>query len=101
MVLVRNIRIEKELNRKTKPWYLGPMVLLHQTTGRSYLLAELDRVVSKLCYAVFQLIPYFSRFSSIIHITELTDTNDENLNKLAEENVEQPDKEDQDSYELD
>ena len=28
LVLVRNTRVEKELNRKTKPRYLGPMVVL-------------------------------------------------------------------------
>ena len=101
LVLVRNTRIEKELNRKTKPRYLDPMVVLCRTTGRSYLLAELDGAVSRLRYAAFQLIPYYSRLSSVIHITELTDTDDENLDKLAGEDVEEPNEEDRDSYELD
>ena len=82
-----------------KPWYLGPMVVLRWTTGRSYLLAELDRAVSRLRYAAFQLIPYYSHLSSVIHITELTDMDDEYLDKLAGEDVEEPDEEDQDSYE--
>ena len=77
------------------------MVVLRWTTGRSYLLAELDGAVSRLRYAAFRLILYYSRLSSIIHITELTDMNDENLDKLAGEDVEEPDKEDQDSYESD
>ena len=101
LVLVRNTRIEKELNRKMKPRYLGPMVVLCRTTSRSYLLAELDGVVSRLRYAAFWLIPYYSRPSSVIHITELTDTDDENLDKLAGEDVEEPNKEDRDSYESD
>ena len=33
LVLVRNSRVEKELNRKTKARYLGPMVEIHQTAG--------------------------------------------------------------------
>ena len=77
------------------------MVVLCQTTGRSYLLAELDRVVSRLRYAAFRLIPYYPCPSSVIHITELTDMDDENLDKLAEEDVEEPNEEDQDSCESD
>ena len=70
------------------------MVVLCQTTGGSYLLAELDRAVSRLRYAAFWHIPYYSRLSSVICITELTDTDDENLDKLAGEDVEEPDEED-------
>ena len=57
-------------------------------------------MVSRLHYATFQLIPYYSRLSSVFHITELTDTDDKNLDKLAGEDVEELDEEDQDSYEL-
>ena len=48
LVLVHNSRIEKELNQKTKPCYLGPMVVLWRTTGGLYLLAELDGAISCL-----------------------------------------------------
>ena len=77
------------------------MVVLCRTTGRSYLLAELDGAVSRLRYATFRLIPYYSRLSSVICITDLTDMDDENLDKLAGEDVEEPDEEDRDSYESD
>ena len=77
------------------------MVVLHRTTGRSYLLAEFDRAVSRLCYTAFRLIPYYSRLSSVIHITGLIDTDDKNLDKLAGEDVEEPEEEDRDSYESD
>ena len=76
-------------------------MVLRWTTGRSYLLVELDGAVSRLCYAAFQLILYYSHLSSVIRITELTDTDDENLDKLAGEDVEEPDEEDRDSYESD
>ena len=69
-------------------------MVLCQTTGRSYLLAELDRAVSRLRYAAIRLIPYYSCLSSVIHITELTDMDDENLDRLAGEDVEEPDEED-------
>ena len=77
------------------------MVVLRQTTSRSYLLAELDRAVSRLRYTAFWLIPYYSCLSSVICITELTDTDDKNLDKLAGEDVEESDEEDRDSYESD
>ena len=48
LVLVHNSRIEKELNQKTEPCYLGPMVVLWRTTGGLYLLAELDSAISHL-----------------------------------------------------
>ena len=84
-----------------KPQYLGPIVVLCWTTSGSYLLAELDRAVSRLYYAAFWLISYYPRFSFVIRITELTDTNNENLDKLAGEDVEEPNEEDRDSYESD
>ena len=46
LVLVRNSQVEKELNRKTKARYLGPMVVVHRTAGGAYILAELDGTIS-------------------------------------------------------
>ena len=77
------------------------MVVLCRTIGGSYLLAELDGAVSRLRYTAFRLIPYYFCLSSVIHITELTDTDDENLDKLAGEDFEEPDEEDRDSYDSD
>ena len=96
LVLVQNTRVEKELNRKTKPRYLGPMVVLRRTTGGSYILAELDGAVSKLRYAAFRLLPYYPRFQTNIPVTELTALDDEDLDKLAGADVEEPDDEDPD-----
>ncbi|KIK78303.1 hypothetical protein PAXRUDRAFT_164351, partial [Paxillus rubicundulus Ve08.2h10] len=53
LVLIQNSRVEKELSQKTKPWYMGPMIVLCWTTGGLYLLAELDGSVSKLQFAAF------------------------------------------------
>src|SRR5258708_4915372 len=61
LVLVRNTRIEESLNRKTKPRYLGPMVVVRKTPGTSYIVAELDGTQSELRVAGFRLIPYFPR----------------------------------------
>lgn len=61
LVLVRNSRIEKELDRKTKARYLGPYEVVRRTAGGSYVLKELDGSYSKRGIAAFRLIPYISR----------------------------------------
>ena len=94
IILIHNSKVEKELNHKTKPQYLGPMVVLHQTTGRSYVLAELDGSVSKLCFVAFHIIPYYPRFHSSIPVTHLSGFDDQTLDELAAEDDEELDDED-------
>ena len=53
LVLVRNSRIEESLNRKTKPRYTGPVVVIRKTPGTSYVIAELDGAQSQLRVAGF------------------------------------------------
>ena len=77
LVLVRNTRIEESLNRKTKPRYLGPMVVVRKTPGTSYIVAELDGTQSELRVAGFRLIPYFPRnHTDIPIISNITDDED-------------------------
>ena len=88
-VLVQNTQVEKELNWKTKPRYLGPMVVLQRTTRGSYLLAELDGSISKLRYAAFRLLLYFPRNEIAIPVTELTRLDNQELDDHeANEDVE-------------
>ena len=61
LVLYRNTRVEKEASRKSKPRYLGPMVVVRRTEGGAYVLAELDGAVSSTRFASFRVIPYFPR----------------------------------------
>ena len=62
LVLVRNSGIEKELNRKSKPRYLGPFKVHHRHEGNlSYILAELNGRIWQKHVAAFRLIPYISR----------------------------------------
>jgi hypothetical protein len=83
LVLIRNSRVEKELNRKTKPRYMGPVVVLHRMTGGSYMLAELDGAVSKLCFAAFCLIPYHSHANLTIPVPDFRDHHDEELDYIT------------------
>jgi transposase InsO family protein len=94
LVLVRNSKTEYELNRKTKPRYLGPMIVLRRTQGGSYLLAELDGSVSKLRYAAFRLLPYHPRSETRVSVTRITGMDDEHLDNLAEETVDEQEDED-------
>src|SRR5882724_8431599 len=48
LVLVCNSCIEKELNCKTKSCFLGPVVIVHQTKGGTYILAKLNGAISTL-----------------------------------------------------
>jgi hypothetical protein len=68
LVLMRNSRIEESLDRKTKPRYIGPLVVVRKTKGTSYILAELDGAQSQLRVAGFRVIPYFPRSKTDIPI---------------------------------
>lgn len=61
LVLVRNSRVEMSLDRKMKPRWIGPMIIARQTTGGSYVLAEMDGSISRLRFAAFRVIPYHAR----------------------------------------
>lgn len=84
LVLVRNTRVEKELNRKTKPRYLGPYVVVRRTAGGSYILAEPDGSVARARYGAFRVIPYFARTNIGISPEALTEMTKAELDKMAE-----------------
>ena len=70
LVLIRNSRFEEALNRKTKPRYVGPMVVVRKTIGMSYVVAELDGTQSQLRVAGYRLIPYFPRTATLEPLDE-------------------------------
>lgn len=61
LVLVRNSADESGLKNKYFPRYFGPFVVVRQTTGGSYILAEMDGTISKLRFAAKRVIPYHLR----------------------------------------
>ena len=86
LVLVRNSRINLELNRKTKARYIGPYVVIRKTTNGNYILAELDGTVSKMHYAAFRVVPYLARerVTVPLHIPEEEIDEEE---QLTDENI--------------
>ena len=63
LVLMRHTQIEKSLNRKMRPRYLGPLVVLSRNRGDAYILCELDGSVFHRPIAAFRLLPYLARKS--------------------------------------
>ncbi|PVF91238.1 hypothetical protein CPB86DRAFT_674501, partial [Serendipita vermifera] len=61
LVLVRNSAVEKELDRKHKPRWLGPYVVVRKTKGGSYVLAQEDGAILRTRFAAFRVIPYHQR----------------------------------------
>jgi hypothetical protein len=78
---MRNTRIEYELDRKMKPQYLGPLIIISRNRGGAYIVAELDGSVFDRPVAAFRLIPYFAR--AVIPIPEdLLDVNQQRIRKM-------------------
>ena len=92
LILVHNSSTESGPRCKTKPRYIGPMVVIRRTRNGTYHLAKLDRVVSKLCYAAFQLVPYFACSRTFIPVIRIIDCND--LAKVVQDLANDGDSED-------
>ena len=81
LVLIQNSRVEKELDQKTKPQYLGPFEVLQHTQGESYILKEMDGTISQCGVAAFQLLPYHTcegipLLINDLHLDDLDDSDD-------------------------
>ncbi|TFK16930.1 hypothetical protein FA15DRAFT_606068 [Coprinopsis marcescibilis] len=72
LVLVRNSKLDSMIGHKTKPRYIGPMVVVRRTTGGSYILAELDGAISRLRFAEYRLAPYRPRDILRVPVTRIT-----------------------------
>ena len=55
--------IEKSLNRKMRPRYIGPLVVVSRNRGGAYIVCELDGSVWDRPVAQFCVLPYKARRS--------------------------------------
>jgi len=85
-VLVKNLAIELSADRKMKPHYLGPMVVIRYLRGGAFILAELDRAVWQNKVAAFSVIPYLARkeISYNKEVKQLLDAPEESIRRLKE-----------------
>jgi hypothetical protein len=81
LVLVRNSQIESNLNRKMKPRYSGPMIVVSRNFGGAYIICELDGTVLHRPIAAFRVIPYFAR-STIYLPEDLVDIDTKRLREM-------------------
>jgi hypothetical protein len=82
LVLVRNTAIEKALNCKMQPRYLGPLVVVSRNKGGAYILCELDRTLLHSPTAAYRVVPYFAR--NYIDIPDLEEHLDVSVAHLRE-----------------
>jgi ribosomal protein L21E len=89
-VIVRNTAIESSLDKKMKPRYNGPMIVVAENKGGSYIVAEMTGAVWQHKVAKFRVLPYFARRKielpeGIMSIIDLSPEGLERLKQLPEE----------------
>jgi len=91
LVLIRNTRIEKSLNRKMRARYLGPLIVISRNHGGAYILCELDGSLLHRPVAAFRVIPYFARKTmQIPPLDDLLDVSTARLRELEASNKMDP-----------
>ncbi|KAG7440500.1 uncharacterized protein BT62DRAFT_836867, partial [Guyanagaster necrorhizus] len=85
LVLMHNSHVEDSLDSKIDPCYLGPLVVIWQTKGGSYVLAELNGSVLGGRVTQFRVIPYYTRqkIELLQKIHDLIDVSPQTLKELV------------------
>ena len=92
LVLVRNTAIEKALNRKMRPRYIGPLVIISRNRGGAYIICELNGSVFDRPVAAFRVVPYFARKSiTLPDLDKFLDIPAQRLRDMESSNIADPD----------
>ena len=101
LVLMRHTQIEKSLNRKMRPRYTGPLIVIARNRGGAYVVCELDGTVFHRPIAAFRLLPYLARkniplpdnFADIsqTRLEELVSSDDDGSDDIDTEVIGEPD----------
>jgi len=77
-------------DRKMKPRYLGPMVVVKKLQGGAYVLVELDGTVWQNQVVAFRVLPYLARkkIEFTREVQDILNMSEEDLRRLLEEPVE-------------
>ena len=78
LVLIQNTKIEYTLNKKMKPQYNGPFIVISRNHGGAYILCQLNGSVFHRLITAFQLLPYHAH--DLIYLPD--DMMDINTQKL-------------------
>ena len=82
LVLIRNTAIEKALNRKMRPRYLGPLVVVSRNKGGAYIVCELDGTLLHSPIAAYRVIPYLAR--EYIELPDFAEHSNVSVSRLRE-----------------
>jgi hypothetical protein len=92
LVLIRNTAIEKALNRKMRPRYLGPLIIVSCNKGIAYIVCELDGSLFHSPIAAYRVVPYFARdHIEIPDVSQHTDISVARLREMEDSTYEDPD----------
>ena len=101
LVLMQHMQIEKSLNRKMRPQYTGPLIVITRNRGGAHVICELDGTVFHRPIAAFRLLPYLAcksiplpdNFADIsqARLEELVSSNDDGSDDIDTEVIGEPD----------
>jgi hypothetical protein len=92
LVLIRHTAIEKALNRKMRPRYFGPMIIISRNKGGAYIACDIDGTLAHAPIAAFRVVPYFARTHlDLPNLEQHIDVSVSRLRELEDSTMTDPD----------